>query len=118
MKRSDWLKNKGLVKPDAFDSSNWSAVADEIVEILFNTPRFKRVTKADKSAVRLMIGASFFDASREVLDPPRPNTMFNVVGTVTEFGKNKIKMRINTIDTGLIYDFTWQRGRLSKKQVG
>jgi len=118
MKRSDWLKNKAPTKPDVFDGPTWSLVADEIVESLFSSPRFKKVCKGEKSSVRLMIGAAFFDASRHgVKDPPRPESIYNVLGLVTEFTDKKIEIKISTMDTALVYRFTWQRNKLTKKQV-
>lgn len=118
MKRSDWLSNKSPVKPGTVDSVAWSAIADAIAKDLFEITRFVKVCKADKSSVRLMLGAMFYDATRnKVLDRPRPNVIYNVIGEVLDLNPKCIKVKVYTMDTALAYEFSWVRNKLTRKQV-
>lgn len=119
MKRSDWISNTHLVKPgDKVASADWSQIADDISKELFEITRFTKVCKAKKQDVRLMLGALFYDASAHGLaNPPRPQVIYNVLGLVEAFDPKSVKLKISTIDTALVYEFTYKNGKLTRKQI-
>jgi hypothetical protein len=116
MKRSDLVSNKNMpATPGGPKSEAWSKIANEIVENLSSQPRFVRVEKAGPDAIRLLIGAVFYDAQiNGVSEQPRPQVAFNVMCHMIEFGKI-VRLKIYTMDTGLAYEFTYKAGKLTRK---
>ncbi len=119
MKRKDWLANKSvLLEGGPAKSEVWSSVADDIVSILFSINRFTKVCKADRSSMRLMLGAAFFDVQIHGMQKtPRPNIIFNIIGTVTEFTEKQTKVKIQCLNAAVAYEFTYRAGKLTRKQI-
>jgi hypothetical protein len=116
MKRHDWITNKAEAK--TVDSETWAMIADEIVENLFEIPKYRKIEQGGKHSLRLMLGVAFYDvASHGLGDPPRPNRTYNIIGYVTEFNPKVIKIKIRTADTALAYEFTYKGKRLTRKQI-